>query len=234
MARIVKVTASVVKDLAEGEEVRDTELKGFGVRRQKEAPSYFLLTRINGRLKRLTIGKHGSPWTAETARKEAARLMVVIRSGGDPARERDERRKVSEKSEVVAERFMESHGAHLKPHTRQQYQGYVDRQLNKAFRGKPISEIAQNDLARAHAKWRATPRAANHALQVMGTLLKWAEDNGYRTSNGVDCWAITRFKERKRERYLAREELERAGTALAAREAAGGEPVSRANPEPET
>ncbi|HEY3909638.1 MAG TPA: integrase arm-type DNA-binding domain-containing protein [Stellaceae bacterium] len=36
-------------------------------------------------LRKLTIGKHGSPWTAETARAEAKRLLALVAHGNDPA-----------------------------------------------------------------------------------------------------------------------------------------------------
>ena len=60
----------------------DCELKGFGVRVQRgSVKSYILHYRIGaGRgapLRKLTIGKHGSPWTPETARAEAKRLKQL-------------------------------------------------------------------------------------------------------------------------------------------------------------
>ena len=68
----------------------DGELKGFGVRAQRgNVKSYILHYRIGaGRtapLRKLTIGKHGSPWTAETARAEAKRVMAIVVQGKDPA-----------------------------------------------------------------------------------------------------------------------------------------------------
>ena len=88
---IGKITVTAVRDLQTGDEMRDSELKGFGVRRQVSSTSYFVHTRISGRLKRLTIGRHGSPWTPETARREAARLLLGIRAGDDPAAARQSR-----------------------------------------------------------------------------------------------------------------------------------------------
>ena len=51
-----------------------------------------MLTRIKGRMRRYTIGRHGSPWTPETARKRANELLHEIGSGGDPiARQKADR-----------------------------------------------------------------------------------------------------------------------------------------------
>jgi hypothetical protein len=53
---------------------------GFGARRQRGAKvSYFVVYRTaEGRQRLMTIGRHGSPWTPDTAREEALRLL------GDP------------------------------------------------------------------------------------------------------------------------------------------------------
>src|SRR5262245_35934553 len=68
----------------------DYELKGFGVRcRPSGAKHYVLKTRIGGRQRWLTIGRHGSPWTPDSARREALRLLGLRASGQDPATERD-------------------------------------------------------------------------------------------------------------------------------------------------
>lgn len=209
-----KITLTAVRDLAPGSELRDTELKGFGVRRQNASISYFVHTRIDGRLKRLTIGRHGSPWTPETARKEAAKLLVGIRSGQNPARERDERRQVSATFEVVAEEFIRVHGAKLKPRTREEYARLIRIQLGGAFKGKSISEIKLPDIARAHASWSDTPRAANHAVSVLSKLLSWAEQHGYRAPGENPCRKIERYGETSRERYLTEDELVRLGTTL--------------------
>lgn len=65
-----------VRALAEGEELWDATVVGFGARRQRsEAVAYVVMYRTReGRLRRFTIGRHGSPWTPETAREEAKQL----------------------------------------------------------------------------------------------------------------------------------------------------------------
>ncbi len=223
-ARLRKITISAVNDMQPGDELRDSELKGFGVRRQNTAISYFVHTRINGRLKRLTIGRHGSPWTPETARKEAAKLLVEIRAGSNPADERDARRRVSETFDVVADEFLLVHGVRLKPRTREMYATLIRRQLKPAFKRKPITDITLADITRAHASWSDTPRAGNFALAVLSKMLSWAEDNGYRPTGENPCRRIKRYKETKRERYLTQDELSRVGTVLATAEAAGEHP----------
>ena len=47
--------------------IRQLLTTGLGHQSLGSPPSYFLQTRVRGRL-RFTIGKHGSPWTPTTAR----------------------------------------------------------------------------------------------------------------------------------------------------------------------
>src|SRR5262249_19164266 len=74
-----------VRSLKRGETIWDQSLIGFGARRQKsDAVAYVLFYRTKqGRQRWFTIGKHGAPWTPDTAREEARRLL------GDVAHHRD-------------------------------------------------------------------------------------------------------------------------------------------------
>jgi len=74
-----KITKTVVEKLQPGDLVWDADhrevVKGFGARRQRRDVFYLLRYRINGRQRFITIGRHGSPWTPDTARSEAKRLL---------------------------------------------------------------------------------------------------------------------------------------------------------------
>jgi integrase len=91
-AKITKRSVNALRPSEDGREavLWDADLKGFGVRMQGgSVKSYILHYRIGaGRgapLRKLTIGKHGSPWTPETARAEAKRLLSIVAQGKDPA-----------------------------------------------------------------------------------------------------------------------------------------------------
>ena len=73
----------------------DEDLRGFGVKAKASgAKSYVVQYRIGGRgmkVKRYTIGRHGSPWTPDTARTEAKRLLIEVGQGIDVAAVKQER-----------------------------------------------------------------------------------------------------------------------------------------------
>src|SRR6267143_6172901 len=83
-----------VRAIGPGEEIWDAAIPGFGARRQKStAVSYVLMYRTReGRQRRYTIGRHGAPWTPDTARAEALRLLGEIVRGADPAADKREAR----------------------------------------------------------------------------------------------------------------------------------------------
>src|SRR5476651_2000416 len=78
-----------VRALGPGETVWDATVPSFGARRQKsEAVAYVLKFRTaEGRQRWHTIGRHGAPWTPDTAREEAKRLLGEVVKGSDPSGE---------------------------------------------------------------------------------------------------------------------------------------------------
>lgn len=68
-----KIGLREVRALKAGQVFWDAAVAGFGARRQQSrAVSYVLIYRTQeGRQRWHTIGRHGAPWTPDTAREEA-------------------------------------------------------------------------------------------------------------------------------------------------------------------
>ena len=99
----------------------DTETKGFGIRaRRSGAKAYILQYRAGtGRgaaLRKLTIGRHGSPWTPHAARIEAKRLLGLVASGEDPAERKSEERRAMTVAELC-DLYLAEGAAHKKAST---------------------------------------------------------------------------------------------------------------------
>ena len=220
MAKVhsARVTKAQIDRLEPGEIVRDSELKGFGARRQQDSVSYFVKTRINGRQKWLTIGRHGSPWTAESARKEALRVLTEAAGGRDPSEAKRKAKMECATFDQVAEQFLTLHGPKLKPSTCEVYSYLIRLQLNPTFGKCRVDQITRAQVSKFHAKWSDKPRTANHALAVMSKIMSWAEQHGYRTEQTNPCLGIDRYREQRRERFLTIDELAALGKALDAAE----------------
>jgi len=62
----------------------DEKVCGFGVRKQRRGTFYYVRARHQGRQVMHSIGRHGAPWTVETARAKALELLGTLASGEDP------------------------------------------------------------------------------------------------------------------------------------------------------
>jgi integrase len=62
----------------------DTQCVGFGARKQTNGCFYYVRYRHNGSQIVKSIGRHGSPWTPDTARTRARELLGVVAGGNDP------------------------------------------------------------------------------------------------------------------------------------------------------
>ena len=82
-----KIGLREVRALKPRQTIWDAAVAGFGARRQQSpAVSYVLIYRTQeGRQRWHTIGRHGAPWTPETAREEAKRLLGKVVDGIDPS-----------------------------------------------------------------------------------------------------------------------------------------------------
>ena len=198
----------------------DTELKGFGVRVQRGgAKAYILQYRVGtGRgapLRKLTIGRHGSPWTAERARGEAKRLLGMIEGGADPAADRIARKEAPTIADL-AERFLAEHAeAKRRGSTALEYRRLLDRIILPALGTRRIVEVMRHDAIRLHHANRAAPYQANRVLAVLSKMFNLAERWGLRPDGSNPCRHVEKFSERKRERMLSPAELGRLGEALA-------------------
>ena len=174
-----------------------------------------MLTRIKGRMRRYTIGRHGSPWTPETARKRANELLHEIGSGGDPIARQKADRVRGMTLAAVLDLFVEQHLSKLKPKTQVTYRSLVDVNLRPVLGTRLISEIAAKDVNAAHTKWAKTSRVtANNALAVLSKVMSWAEEQEYRTEGSNPCSKVKRFRINGRERYLDDAEMTQLGEAM--------------------
>jgi integrase len=211
-----RITITVVKALQAGETIWDVSPVGFCVRCQTEAKNYGLKYRFNGRQRWLTIGRHGSPWTPETARNEAERLLGMVADGQDPAIIRDGE-KLAPTFAEAAERFMsEQVEKKRKERTAIEYRRLLDKIIMPKLGRHRVKDITSSDINRLHDSLSETPYQANRVVAFLSKLFNWSEAEGTRPQASNPCRHVEKFGEKKRERMLSLAELDRLGDALAA------------------
>lgn len=93
--RLTKRSVDALSTADQDTFVWDADVPGFGMKLNRGgAKSYIVQTRLNGRAKRFTIGRHGRPWTPEMVRKRALAILGEVAQGIDPNEQRPERKDV--------------------------------------------------------------------------------------------------------------------------------------------
>lgn len=219
-----KITKAAVEALQPGTGwLWDTEVKGFGVRRQYKAAVYALKTPINGRDRWMTIGKHGSPWTADMARREAIRLLASVHAGNDVATIRDRKSREPTVGKVLDRYKREYVAAHNSPSTAKEIDRHIERDLKPALGSIRISDLTRADVVSWHAGYADRPYSGNRALAYLRKALSLAaKEWGLRPDN--PALGIQLFPEVERDRFFSPDELDRIGKALRDLEAEGYSP----------
>tara|TARA_R110002110_G_scaffold14698_1_gene67582 strand:- start:4742 stop:5941 length:1200 start_codon:yes stop_codon:yes gene_type:complete len=152
---------------------RDSALPGFGLRvTNTGAKSYIVEKRIKGKVKRMTIGRHG-PLTPEKARIKAVELLGDITVGKDPVAEKKaERVRGVTLSEAFESYLAARHD--LKPGTVNNYRKCIDGALAD-WKNKPLSEIDKDLVQARHAKiGKTAPARANNVMRVLRAVFNHA------------------------------------------------------------
>jgi integrase len=195
------ITVRTVASLEPGSQVWDTSVRGFGVRRQRGDPVYVLKYRIAGRQRFKTIGRHGSPWTPDTARREARRLLGLIASGKDPAAPAPERTTFGDAGAAYL-RYSEGK---MRPRAFAEVRRYLN--VWSPLAGHPLAEIDRTAVAarlRKLAEDRG-PTSATHARSALSAMFNWAIGEGLASANPVA--GTNRTPIRSRDRVLTDAEI---------------------------
>jgi integrase len=236
-----KITKRAVDGLAPSADdeivLWDTEVKGFGLRaRVGGGKSYILHYRAGtGRgaaLRKLTIGKHGSPWTPERARVEARRLLAEVAAGRDPATVRREERKALTFSELI-DLYLSEGVTHKKPSTLKADRGRIEHHLqpllgnlradhvgrvdierarNAVIAGKTAEKLESGEKRRPGSIAKGGKGAAAQCVALVSSIFAFAIERGLCADNPAR--GIKKAPVRKVERFLSELEIARLAEAL--------------------
>ena len=134
----------------------DDDLPGFGLRVRASGRKYYVVQfRANGRLRRMTLGRHGAV-TPETARRRAMALISEAKGGKDPAALRDKGRKAATMKNL-GKRFLEEYvPVHCKPSTAYEYRRSVKFFIDPRIGTRKVTEIQRSEIAELHHGMRET------------------------------------------------------------------------------
>ncbi len=195
--------------------VWDSQVPRFGIRVYPTgAKRYLLRLRMNGRQRWVSIGAHGDPWTPDTARDEAMRLLGDTTKGLDPAAARDFSKGMPT-IEEFAERYLREYAEpHKKASTVAEDRAILRRAVLPALGNLRLDTVTRADITRFHLSHKDTPTSANRYVALLSHMFSTAEKWGLRPDGANPCRRVERFAEKKRKRFLSGDELARLGRAL--------------------
>jgi integrase len=219
---VAKLTKTVVEGIAKGAKIWDTAVGGFGCRRQTtDAIWYLLRYSAGGRQRTYSIGRHGSPWTVETARTEAKRLLGLVASGRDPLTLREAEREERERPTAITfgqavEAYITAKLKGWKPGTAVQVTHHL-RTLAQPLHPLALVEIDRRRIAEllASIEENSGPVARNRTRTSLSAMFKWLDAEG-RVAEGTNPAAGTAKADEapSRERVLSQSELAEVWAAL--------------------
>ncbi|MGH8475632.1 MAG: tyrosine-type recombinase/integrase [Methylococcales bacterium] len=234
----VKITKTVV-DSAKAETadwfIWDNELKGFGLKvskggRKTYVCQYRTAGGRTGDSRRLTIGAHGSPWTVETARAEARKILGRAANGEDPAQQKQDLKKRLSVAELCGQ-YLQHGCATKKASTLATDRGRIERHIKPLIGRKKVQDVTRADIKkflqdiaqgktaadiktgkRGRAIVRGGEGTATRTVGLLGGIFAYAVDCGMIGTSPVH--GVKRFADRKSNRYLSQQELAALGEAL--------------------
>lgn len=248
------ITIDVVKRIGVGETVWDTKVAGFGVRRQRsESRTYILKVRVNGRQRWITIGRHGSPWTPDSARKKANRLLADISDGIDIVAIREEQKQALTISELCdlyledaeAGKVLTKFGVPKKASTLSTDRGRILRHIKPLIGDRLVKDVTSNDVKRfmnnvaigktakdvkTGSRGRSIVKGgrgtATRTVGLLGGIFSYAIERGYKPDEINPVQGVKRFPDKKEDRFLTEKDFSAIGIALTEMEREGTNPYA--------
>lgn len=234
-----------IRNLRPGATAWDGAVPGFGARRQEsDAISYILKYRTaEGRQRWLTIGRHGAPWTPDTAREAAKGFLGDVSKGTDPAADKSAKRRAATvealcdlyMADAEAGRLLTRRKTSKRPSTLATDRGRIECHIKPLLGRMSVAALTRDDVdafmhdvasgktardsktkKRKVTKVRGGKGAATRTVGLLGAILAYAVRHGMRADNPAR--GIVRFADGRRERRLSDAEYLALGKALRAAE----------------
>jgi integrase len=241
MAEKKRIGLRDVRALGTNKIIWDSAVAGFYARRQRgPGVTYAVFYRTGeGRQRWHKIGRHGAPWTPETARDEAVRILGSVAHGGDPTAKRQAARKAKTIAELCdlyladaeAGRLLTRRKVAKKASTLATDKGRIERHIKPQLGRMAVAAVTREDVerfmhavaegetaakiktkARGLARVRGGKGTASRTVGLLGAIFSYAARHRMRSDNPVR--GVMRFADGRRDRRLSDDEYRHLGAAL--------------------
>ena len=192
----------------------DRELTGFGVRVYPTGTKVYVAQARGPRgPRRVAVGRYGVVH-AEQARQRAAMIITRIKAGDEAALKPKKPAGGPTVAELAGRYLAEYAAVRCKPKTLETVRTAVHKHILPALGRLPLTAVERAQVAEMHQRLCGTPVAANMALRTLSLMYRLAGEWGLVPEGMNPCRSITRYPERRRERFLTDKEFTRLGQTL--------------------
>ena len=165
-------------------EYYDRRLPSFGLRiSHKGTRAWFVMTRVRGKLTRLTLGRYPSLSLAD-ARRKASDVIELASTGTDPrlkkaTADEEQQQRLRNTFSACASEFLRLHAERrLRPATQREYRRVLCGQDTQRLHDRPISEITKRDVLEVieAIDARGSPVAASRTRVYLSKFFKWCAE----------------------------------------------------------
>ncbi|RWO81029.1 site-specific integrase [Mesorhizobium sp.] len=234
----IKITKTTVEAIAPTDCDQifwDATLKGFGLKVTPAGSRVYLVQYRTGGgrsgvTKRVTIGKHGSPWTPDMARTEAKEVLARVTQGSDPAKAKQLDRQMLTVAELCDKYLQDGTGTkkastlstdkgrimhHIKPligklKLTDVTQAHIKKFIKNVAEGATAADVKTK--LRGRAIVRGGKGTATRTVGLLGGILTYAVELELLAANPVK--GVKRYPDKSNERFLSAAELGKLGAEL--------------------
>ena len=215
-----KITETAVKKICTGEEIRDTETKGFFVRNRKTGTLFYFsfVSPTSGKRRNASIGRHGDI-TVSQARDVARSMAADVAKGRDPIDHKQAiRKKALQEKQSCLRVFLEGD---YKATTTPENASKVTARIKKHFPellDKPMASISAWNLEKWKRAYLGKASGANRILAALRGVLTQAVKAGLLDVHPLSGLKDAKEDKNKKIRYLSDDEEGELREALEARD----------------
>lgn len=156
----------------------------------------------------MALGVFGA-LTPEQARELARRHLGDVAKGEDPSGKRQRERRAPNVS-ALCDRFLDEHALrHCKQSTAKEYRRCCELLIKPKLGKMRIQAVTRRDIAELHSSLGDRPYQANRVLSIISKMFNLAEVWGLRADGSNPTRHVPKYPEKRRERFLGPEEIER-------------------------
>ncbi len=249
MAERTRIGLREIRALGPSQEIWDAAVPGFGARRQTgPGVAYLVMYRTaEGRQRRFTIGRHGAPWTPDTARTEALRILTEAKVNKiDPAAVKKAKRQAETVNDLLDTYWKAAEAGTLMTRRRKAKaastllsdRGRIDKHIRPIMGKMKVAAVTPRDVEslmaaiiegktakreptgrkRGLSNVRGGRGVATRTVGLLGGIFTFAVRQGMRVDNPVT--GVVRPADGQKQRRLSDQEYEALGKGLDAAEGA--------------